>query len=133
MANLEYLWKDRKRVLGMPLSFTRYAVNEDRLFLETGMLNTKCEEVLLYRVKDISLSITLWQRIFGVGTITVKSSDATIPVLQLRNIKCPREVKEIIHQNVEEMKLVRRSIQLGNAIDDDECENCQDEDCCGDD
>ena len=30
---IEYIWKDRKRYLGMPLSFTRYALSEDRIFL----------------------------------------------------------------------------------------------------
>ena len=126
---LEYLWNDRKRHFGLPLSFTRYAVSNDRLFLETGLMNTKCEEVLLYRVKDVSMSISFWQRLFGVGTVTVKSSDATIPVLQLKNIKAPREVKEVIHQNVEAMKLSRRAIQLGNAVDESSHhEDCFDED-----
>ena len=30
MNAIEYLWKDRRRVLGMPLSFTRYRLSEDR-------------------------------------------------------------------------------------------------------
>ena len=50
---IEYLWKDRKRHLGMPLSFTRYQMSEDRLFLSQGFLNIKDDEVLLYRVRDI--------------------------------------------------------------------------------
>lgn len=105
---IEYLWRDRLRHLGLPLSFTRYALSEDRLFLETGLLSTKCEEILLYRVRDISLKISLGQRIFGVGTITIQSSDKSLPVLEIRNIKQPRETKELIHQTVEEMKLSRR-------------------------
>lgn len=31
-VSITYLWKDRKRVLGMPLSFTRYRLSEDRIF-----------------------------------------------------------------------------------------------------
>ena len=30
MEPMEYLWKDRKRHLGLPLSFTRYRLSEDR-------------------------------------------------------------------------------------------------------
>ena len=52
---IEYLWKDRKRHLGMPLSFTRYQMSEDRLFLSQGFLNIKDDEVLLYRVRDIDM------------------------------------------------------------------------------
>lgn len=104
MKSIEYLWKDRKRVLGMPLSFTRYRLSEDRLFCETGLLNTKSDEVLLYRVRDLRLTINLAQRILGVGTVCVISSDKSVPHLDLKNIKSPREVKELIHQNVEAAK-----------------------------
>ena len=117
MANnqVEYLWNDRRRRLGMPLSFTRYALSRDRLFLQTGLVNAKFEEVLLYRVRDISLRISLWQRIFGVGTITVQSSDKTMPSMELRNIKAPQEVKELIHQTVEQLKIERR-MRVGEVI-----------------
>ena len=69
---IAYIWKDRKRRLGLPLSFTRYAMSEDRLFVSVGFLNIKDEELLLYRVRDINTSRTLGQRIFGVGTVTLK-------------------------------------------------------------
>ena len=105
---IEYLWKDRKRVLGMPLSFTRYSLSDDRLFCETGFLNLKADEVLLYRVQDLELTISLGQRIFGVGTVCVHSSDKSIPHLDLKNVKNPREVKELIHRNVEAAKNKRR-------------------------
>ena len=104
----QYIWKDRKRYLGLPLSFTRYAVSDDRLFLSTGLLNIKDEEILLYRVRDLSLSRSLGQRIFGVGTIVVTSSDKSQPVLQIKNVKDPAMVKELIHTQVEEMKIRRR-------------------------
>lgn len=108
MQGIEYLWKDRKRRLGLPLSFTRYALSEDRLFCETGLLNLRADEVLLYRVQDLELTITLGQRIFGVGTVCVHSSDKSLPHLDLKNVKHPREVKELIHQNVEQAKEKRR-------------------------
>jgi hypothetical protein len=38
---IEYLWKDRKRFLGMPLSFTRYRLSEDRLFLSVGFFSIR--------------------------------------------------------------------------------------------
>ena len=105
---IEILWKDRKRYLGLPLSFTKYALGEDRLFLEKGFLNINADEVLLYRVRDLELNISLGQRIFGVGTVRVHSSDHSIPLLELINIKNPREVKEMIHQAVETAKDKRR-------------------------
>lgn len=110
-----YLWSDRKRYLGLPLSFTRYALSEDRLFLSVGFLNIKDDELLLYRVRDITTRRTLGQRIFGVGTVTVVSSDKTQPTQVLKNIKNPMAVKELIHSQVEAMKLQRR-VRVGEIM-----------------
>lgn len=118
---IEQLWHDRKRYFGLPLSFTRYALSDDRLFISVGFLNIKDDEILLYRVRDIDTSRSLWQRLFGVGTVTVMSSDKTMPTLVLQNVKDPVFVKELIHKQVEEMKIQRRvrfGEIMGNEIDD---------------
>lgn len=114
----DYIWKDRKRFLGMPLSFTRYAISEDRLFLSVGFWSIRDEEILLYRVRDISSKRSLWQRIFGVGTVTVTSSDKTCPTLVMKNIKRPLVVKELLHNQVEEMKM-RRRVRVGEIMHTD--------------
>ena len=116
--NIQYLWKDRKRYFGLPISFTRYCLSEDRLFLSVGFLNIKDDEILLYRVRDIDTSRSLWQRIFGVGTVTVISSDKTMPNLVLKNVKDPVFVKELIHKQVEEMKIQRR-VRFGEVMTSD--------------
>ena len=114
---MEYIWKDRKRYLGLPISFTRYAMSEDRLFLSVGFFSIKDEEVLLYRIRDINTSRNLWQRLFGVGTVTVISADKSMPNLTLKNIKNPLEFKELLHKQVEEMK-IRRRVHLGEIMTD---------------
>ena len=113
MAKIEktkpnYIWKDRKRILGMPLTFIRYRMSEDRLFFETGFFSTRGEEILLYRIRDIGVTISFWQRLTGVGTVTVDSTDKSAPSLAMRNIKHPREVKELIHRQVEKAKIAYR-------------------------
>ena len=114
---IEYLWKDRKRYLGLPLSFTRYCLSDDRLFISEGFLNIKDDEILLYRVRDIDTRRSLWQRLFGVGTVIVASSDKTMPNLVLKNIKDPIFVKELIHKQVEETKIKRR-VRFGEIMTD---------------
>lgn len=115
---IETLWKDRKRYFGLPLSVTRYSLSEDRLFTSIGLLNIRDDEILLYRVRDIDTRRSLWQRIFGVGTVTVRSSDLTTPVLVMKNIKNPIMVKELIHERVEECKLKRR-VRVGELLTSD--------------
>lgn len=112
---MDIIWKDRKRYFGMPLSFTRYSLTSDRLFLSIGFLNIKDEEILLYRIRDITTSRSLWQRIFGVGTVTVISSDKTLPTMVLQNIKDPLAVKELLHEQVEDMK-IRRRVRVGEIM-----------------
>lgn len=114
---IEYLWKDRKRYFGLPLSFTRYSLSDDRLFLSEGFLSIKDDEILLYRVRDIDTSRSLWQRLFGVGTVVVVSSDKSLPNLVLKNIKDPIFVKELIHKQVEETKIKRR-VRFGEIMTD---------------
>ena len=123
--NIVYLWKDRKRYFGMPISFTKYALSEDRLFISVGLLNIKDDEILLYRVRDIDTSRSLWQRLFGVGTVTVMSSDKSMPNLVLKNIKAPVYVKELIHTQVEEMK-IRRRVRFGEIMGESLGDNDED-------
>jgi len=58
-----------------------------------------------------------------VGTVTVVSSDKTMPTLVLQNVKDPVFVKELIHKQVEEMKIQRR-VRVGEimatGMDDDD-------------
>ena len=123
VSKIVEIWHDRKRILGLPISFTRYALSEDRLFLKRGVINVKQDEIVLYRVRDLRVSVSLWQRLFGVGTVTVMSSDKTMPTLVLKNVKDPLMVKELIHNQVEEMKIQRRvrfgEIMTTDAADDD--------------
>ena len=102
MSSVEVLWKDRRRRLGLPLSFTKYRLTEDRIFCETGLLNTHEEEILLYRVRGLG------QRIFGVGSVIIHSSDTTMPTLELKSVKNSRDVKELLYRQVEECKDQRR-------------------------
>ena len=112
---IHYLWKDRRRRMGMPLSFTRYALSEDRLFLSVGFLNVRDDDLLLYRVRDISCKRSLWQRLFGMGTITITSSDKSHGTLVMKNIKHPLTVKELLHNQVEAMKMARR-VRIGEIM-----------------
>ena len=113
--NRKYLWKDRKRYCGLPLSFTRYALSEDRLFLSVGFFTIRDDEMLLYRVRDIVTRRTFWQRLCGVGTVTVISSDKSQPTLVLKNIREPMQFKELLHEKVEEMKQ-RRRMRIGEIM-----------------
>lgn len=111
------MWSDKKRILGMPISFTRYSLSEDRLFISTGCWTITDNEIALYRVRDIQVSRTLMQRLFGVGTVTIISSDKSHPALELKNIKNPINVKELIYKQSEIVK-AKRGVRFGEITTD---------------
>ena len=97
------VWSDRKRIwCGLPWTFTSYKLTQDRLFIKRGFLNLREDEVRLYRIKDLVLHRSLFQRIFGLGTVEVKSSDSSMADFQLENIKNSADVKEQLSVLVEE-------------------------------
>lgn len=100
----EILWADRKRIFGMPISFTRYSMDDERLYVKTGLLRTELNEILLYRILDVKSTQTLWQRIFGVGTLTLFSVDQSCPQLQLKNIKKPEKLHRYLSDFIEKTR-----------------------------
>lgn len=102
------LWKERKRTLfGLPLSFTVYTLTETKLFIKTGFFHIHEEEVRLYRILDLTLSRTLEERIFGLGTIHCCSADKTAPEFDLKRIKNSREIRTLLSDRVEEERSSR--------------------------
>lgn len=120
MSNI--VWKDRKRTLfGLPWSFTKYSLSDDRLFISTGFLSTKEDEVRLYRIMDISLKRTLGQRIFGLGTIKCCSADKTLGDFEIKNIKKSKDVKELLSEMVENERN-RKKVTSREFIDHEDSE-----------
>ncbi len=127
MRKMSYVWQDRKRTfLGLPLSFTKYMLTEDRLFVEKGFLNSTYDEENLYRVRDVRVTRTLGQKLFGLGTVTVYSTDASNGETVLKSIKQPIEVKEEIVRLVDEARKkhnIRASEMLMDPHDPHDCDH----------
>ena len=103
------VWKDRKRpIFGLPLSFTKYELTEEKILITTGILSLKEEEIKLYRILDVTLKMNFFQRIFGVGTIHCCSSDKTSGEFDILDVKNPKKVKELISSLVEKERDKKR-------------------------
>ncbi len=102
------IWTDKKRpIFGKPISFTRYTLYPDRISIGSGLLVFHQEEVRLYRVLDVNLRQTIFQRIFGVGTVTISSADSTTPKLNLIDVKNPKDVMRLISDSAEKERQSR--------------------------
>lgn len=124
MAGKEIIWKDRKRpFLGLPWSFTRYSLTEDKLTIDTGFFSRDEEEIRLYRILDITLKRTFWNRICGVGTIHCCTADKTAPEVDIKKIKKSKEIKDMLSDMVENQRDAKRVVSreyFGDDHDDDD-------------
>lgn len=118
----DIIWQDRKRpFLGLPLSFTRYSCTEEKLLIDTGFLSRNEEEIRLYRIMDVTLKRSLFQRMFGVGTIHCCSADKSTPEFDIKSVKNPQQVKNMISGLVEKARDEKRIAgREYMAADDDE-------------
>lgn len=120
------LWQDRKRILGMPISFTKYLIKNNRLYVSRGLFSTNENEILLYRILDFNLERTLFDKILGVGTIKLITCDPTDKELYLEKIKKPKEIRDMLSDLVErqrkELNIKGREMYgvAGRVNDDDD-------------
>lgn len=117
----DFVWKDRKRtIFGLPLSFTKYKLTEDKLLIETGIFSVKQEEIRLYRVMDLTLKRKLSQRIFGVGTIHCCTADKSTPEFDIISIKNVSVVKEMLSEMVENERERKRIYGREHMVGDND-------------
>ena len=116
----EFAWTERKRLLffGLPLTFTTYTLSNKKLELKTGLLTTVVNDILLYRVMDTTLTRSLFQKLFRLGSVQIVSSDKTHPNLCVHNIRNARDFKETLDEQVEHERL-RMRFRTGEYIDND--------------
>ncbi len=112
-VNAHLIWKDRKRYLGLPWSFTRYSLvkNGDKwvkVFSDIGLLYSIVDEVNVYRIQDVSLHQTLFDKIFKTGTVILYSNDERSPELRLRHIAHPYRVREMFSNLIEEQRALHK-------------------------
>ncbi len=97
----DYIWTDKKRTFfGLPLSFTHYFLTETKFITRTGFLSIDEDEIDLYKITDKKLKIPFSQRLFKCGSIIIYSKDTDTPQKEVRSIKTPRKVSELIERYV---------------------------------
>jgi len=107
---MQPVWSSRKRWLlfGLPFTFTKYTLTREKVLVDSGVLNKTQEEVRLYRILDLTLKRSFGQRLFGLGTIVCKTSDKTLPILELKNVKRSKDIKEQLSTLIENERVSKR-------------------------
>ncbi len=94
---IECEWTDKKRTLfGLPLSFTRYFMSQEKFIRRQGFFNIVEDEFELYQVTDKKLKMSLGQRIFNCGSIIVHVKDVDTPIFEIKSVKNVRNVMKML-------------------------------------
>ncbi|MCR5268754.1 MAG: PH domain-containing protein [Lachnospiraceae bacterium] len=121
-------YTERKRWLlfGLPFTFTKYTVDEEKMVIDRGFFKTTEDDCYIYKILDVKLERTLFERMFGLGTVVCYTGDVTDKVIKLIHVKHSREIKDYIFEKSEEMRRKRRTLNTLNLtqgldeIDDEE-------------
>lgn len=82
-----------------------YTVTTERLIIEKqGVVSKNRDDVELYKIKDINVKQGLKEKMMKVGDIEIISIDKSDPVVTLKRIHNPLDVKETLRSAVRDSK-----------------------------
>ena len=94
------------------LKRVRYRITNYRIDIETGLIGKRIDTLELWHVDDLDMVQSVFDRILGVGTITIRSADQTTPNLDLSSLPEPRKLFETLKQRVIAVKRQRGVIKM---------------------
>lgn len=119
-------YKERKRWLffGLPFTFTVYTIKvddddadgvnrPDMLTIDKGFFKTEEDDCYLYKITDVKLTRTIFERLVGLGTVTCYvGGDATDNTIELKHIKNSQVIKDYLLSASEKARMKRRTVNM---------------------
>jgi hypothetical protein len=78
-----------------------FQLSSQRLRITWGVINQHIDEIELYRVKDSVILRPWWMRLTGLSSISLETSDRTMPKLLIPALPMGVETREMLRKQVE--------------------------------
>ncbi len=106
------VFTERKRWLffGLPWTFTKYLLKDEILTTQSGFFNTVINDCYMYKIVDVQLEKSLFEKMFGLGTVVCYTSDTTDKVLRITHVRRSEQIKNFILEKSEKMRMKRRTL-----------------------
>ena len=122
MTEGQYTERKRWVFFGLPFTFTTYHIADNVITVDSGFFRKVENDCYMYKVQDVELVATFWERIAGLGTVICYTGDTTHPKLMLEHIKNAKTIKNYILEASENARMRRRTLNTLNigaeALDD---------------
>ena len=109
------LWSEYRHILMLSWPFEKYTLTNKRLFVEKGVLRYTCDEIKLFRINDLTLTKGILERILNYGSITIISTDKTIPKIRIGSIPNSDQCRQLISEAVERKKAAMGGIYYNQS------------------
>lgn len=88
-----------------------YELTTQRFIHQSGILSRRTDRIEVIDIDDVSVKQGLVERIFGVGSVVIQSSDTSHPTLELLGIADVRNVASLI-DDIRRKERRRRSLHI---------------------
>ena len=105
-------FEEKKRILffGLPFTFTKYIIEEEGITIKKGFLNLEEDDTYMYKIQDVRMKRSLFERMCGLSTIVCYTGDVTDQVLSLVHIKNGDAIKKFINEESEKQRMKKRTL-----------------------
>ena len=94
-----------------------YTLTNERLLIESGVLNKSQDTLELYRVRDLQVFEPFWLRLFGLQNIHLLATDLTTENLMLDYIPSSLNLRDKFRECVEECRRRKGVREIGVDIE----------------
>ncbi len=113
-GELRYSERSRWLLFGLPWTFTKYEIRDNDFTIIKGFFTVSENDCYMYRISDVEVTTTLMQRMAGLSTIVLYTSDVTDRTIIMKNVKHGKEIKDFILQASENARLRRKTVSMQN-------------------